>query len=142
MFPEPVTDPVAAIKAGSDLLAPAVIDAEVKSGKLDASVVNLIAFRQLEPYFRLGVFDVPPAPTDAKASTEEHRRIAEEVAEQGAVLLKNTGGVLPLADVHSIALIGDDAGKDASLQMTTSNVPIENPSLPVDAITARGPVAR
>jgi beta-glucosidase len=137
VFPEPVTDPVAAIKAGSDLLAPAVIDAEVKSGKLDASVVNLIAYRQLEPYFRLGVFDVPPAPTDAKASTEEHRRIAEEVAEQGAVLLKNTGGVLPLADVHSIALIGDDAGKDASLQMTTSNVPIENPSLPVDAIPAR-----
>ena len=137
VFPEPVSDPVAAIKAGSDLLAPNVIDANVKSGKLDASAVDLIAFHLLVPYFRLGVFDVPPAPADSKASTPENRKIAEEVAEQGAVLLKNSGSILPLKGVHSIALIGDDAGKNASMQMTTSNVPNDNPSLPVDAIPAR-----
>ena len=44
VFPEPVDDPVAAIKAGSDLLAPNVIDANVKNGKLDKSAVDLIAF--------------------------------------------------------------------------------------------------
>jgi len=137
VFPEPVSDSVAAVKAGSDLLAPNVIDANVKSGKLDASVVDVIALHLLVPYFRLGVFDVPPAPADSKASTPEHRKIAEEVAEQGAVLLKNSGSVLPLKGVHSIALIGDDAGKNASMQMTTSNVPNDNPSLPVDAIPAR-----
>jgi len=138
VFPEPVGDPVAAVKAGSDLLAPNVIDANVKSGKLDASAVDLIAFHLLVPYFRLAVFDVPPAPSDAPASTPEHRKLAEEVAEQGAVLLKNNASLLPLKGVHSIALIGDDAGKNASMQMTTSNVPNGNPSLPVDAIPARG----
>jgi beta-glucosidase len=136
VLPEPVSDPVAAIKAGSDLLAPAVIDARVKSGELDAAAVDMIAFRLLEPYFRLGIYDVPVA-ADSKASTPEHRKIAEEVAEQGAVLLKNRNSVLPLAGIRSLALIGDDAGKNASLQMTTSNVPIENPSLPVDSIPAR-----
>ena len=138
VFPEPVTDAATAIKAGSDLLAPNVIDAAVKSGKLDASAVDLIAFHVLVPYFRLGVFDVPPAPADAThVSTPEHRKIAEQVAEEGAVLLKNKGNVLPLAGVHSIAIFGDDAGKNASLLMTSANTPIENPSLPVDAITAR-----
>jgi beta-glucosidase len=137
VFPEPVSDSVAALKAGSDLLAPAVIDTAVKNGKLDGSVVDLIAFRLLVPYFRLGVFDVPVAPADAKASTPEHRKLAEEVAEQGAVLLRNKGAVLPLTGIRSVVIVGDDAGKNASMQMTTSNVPMENPSLPVDAVTAR-----
>ena len=130
VFPEPVSDSVAAIKAGSDLLAPAVVDTAVKSGKLDASVVDLIAFRLLVPYFRLGVFDVPVAPADAKASTPDHRKVAEEVAEQGAVLLKNKSSVLPLTAIRSLAIFGDDAGKNASLQMTSSNVPMEHGRLP------------
>jgi beta-glucosidase len=137
VFPEPVSDSVAAVKAGADLLAPAVIDAAVKSGKLDAGVVDLIAFRILVPYFRLGIYDIPPAATGTGVSTLEHRKIAEEVAEQGAVLLKNKGAVLPLAGIKTLAIVGDDAGKNASLQMTSSNVPMENPSYPVDAITGR-----
>jgi len=141
VLPEPVNDPVAAIKAGTDILAPNVIDANVKSGRLDASVVDLIAFRILVPFFRIGVFDHPVAPLNVKVSTPEHRKLAEEVAEQGAVLLKNRSEngspVLPLVRVQSLAIIGDDAGKNAALAMTSSRVPMENPSLPVDAITAR-----
>ena len=138
VFPEPVSDPAAAIKAGSDLLAPNVIDGLVKSGKLDASAVDLIAFHVLVPYFRIGVFDVPAAPADVKASTPERRKVAEDVAEQGAVLLKNKGALLPLTGIKSLAIIGDDAGKNASVQMTSANVPIDTPNFPVDAITARG----
>jgi len=137
VLPEPVKDPVAAIKAGTDILAPNVIDANVKSGKLDAGVVDLIAYHILVPFFRVGVFDNPVAPLGVKVSTPEHRKLAEEVAEQGAVLLKNKGSVLPLARVRSLAIIGEDAGKNATLAMTSARVPMENPSLPVDAITAR-----
>ena len=137
VLPEPVKDPVAAIKAGTDILAPNVIDANVKSGKLDAGVVDLIAYHILVPFFRVGVFDHPVAPLGVKVSTPEHRKLAEEVAEQGAVLLKNKGSVLPLVRVRSLAIIGEDAGKNATLAMTSARVPIENPSLPVDAITAR-----
>jgi beta-glucosidase len=141
VFPEPVNDSVAAIKAGSDLLAPNVVDAAVKSGKLDESAVDTIAFRLLAPYFRIGMYDIPVAPDSTSVSTPEHRKIAEEVAEQGAVLLKNKGAVLPLTKVRSIALFGDDAGKNAAMQMTTSNVPNEHPSLPVEAIPARAGAA-
>ena len=137
VFPEPVSDSVAAIKVGEDVLAPNVVDGLVKSGKIEASAVDLIAFRLLAPYFRLGVYDIPVPSGGGSVSTPEHRKIAEEVAEQGAVLLKNKGAVLPLTGIKSLAIIGDDAGKNASMQMTTANVPIENPSLPVDAIPAR-----
>jgi beta-glucosidase len=142
VLPEPVNDPAAAIKAGTDILAPNVIDANVKNGRLDASVVDLIAFHILVPFFRIGVFDNPVAPLGVKVSTPEHRKLAEEAAEQGAVLLKNMpfkngGSVLPLVRVRSLAIIGDDAGKNAVLAMTSARVPMENPSLPVDAITAR-----
>jgi len=115
VLPEPVNDPVAAIKAGTDILAPNVIDANVKSGRLDASVVDLIAFRILVPFFRIGVFDHPVAPLNVKVSTPEHRKLAEEVAEQGAVLLKNRSEngspVLPLVRVQSLAIIGTTRGK-------------------------------
>jgi beta-glucosidase len=137
VFPEPVSDSVAAINAGEDVLAPNVVDGLVKSGKLDASAVDMIAFRLLAPYFRIGVYDVPAPTVGGSVSTPEHRKLAEEVAEQGAVLLKNKGSVLPLAGIKSLAIIGDDAGKNASMQMTTANVPIENPSLPSEAIPAR-----
>jgi len=137
VLPEPVNDSVAAIKAGTDILTPNVIGANVKNGKLDASVVDLIAFRILVPYFRIGVFDNPVKPAGAKVGTPEHRKLGEEIAEQGAVLLKNKASVLPLTQVHSIAIIGDDAGKNATISMTTARIPIENPAYPVDAITAR-----
>ncbi|HVW85769.1 MAG TPA: glycoside hydrolase family 3 C-terminal domain-containing protein [Bryobacteraceae bacterium] len=137
VMPEPVRDAVAAAKAGSDRLAPAVIGAAVKSGKLDASTVDLIAFHQLVPYFRLGIYDAPMGSPAANVSTPEHQKLAEEVAEQGAVLLKNKGAVLPLRQIRTLAIVGEDAGENASLQQTNSAVYIEKPSIPVNAITQR-----
>ena len=56
--------------------------------------------------FRLGIFDRPVAlsPID----TARHARLAREIGEQSAVLLKNAGGLLPLdaKAIRSVALIG------------------------------------
>ena len=43
---------------------------------------------------------------------QEHGQLAREIASKGIVLLKNAGGLLPLAtdELHSLAVIGGDAG--------------------------------
>ena len=88
--------------------------------------------------FRLGVFDIPKGTPEANVSTDEHKKIGLALAEEGAVLLKNMGGVLPLSGVKRIAVIGDDAGAAASVQATNSVVPVAGKlSVPAEAIAAR-----
>ncbi|MFC0437486.1 glycoside hydrolase family 3 C-terminal domain-containing protein [Kutzneria buriramensis] len=88
----------------------------VQSGKVPQSRVDDMVTRIMREEFRFGLFDHPsPDTPTAVASTPAHVNTARKVAEDGAVLLKNQDNVLPLdADkVHSIAVIGDGAGKDA-----------------------------
>ncbi len=88
--------------------------------------------------FRLGVFDSPKGTPEADVSTAEHKKIGLTIAEEGIVLLKNKGGILPLTGIKSIAVIGDDAGPNASVQATNSVVPVAGKlSLPSEAIAAR-----
>lgn len=64
--------------------------------------------RQLSVRFRLGEFDPeydPHAPTK-DFDTPAHRALAQEAAEQSVVLLKNSGGLLPLAPDTRIAVVG------------------------------------
>ena len=60
----------------------------------------------------------------AVAQNTVAQKIGLALAEEGAVLLKNKAGVLPLSGVKSIAVIGDDAGAEASVQATNSAVPV------------------
>ncbi len=86
-------------------LASLVEDGRVPVGVVDEAVANILRIK-----FRLGLFERPyvdpqqvPSPGDA-----EKRRVAHRAARQGIVLLKNDGGVLPLAPggTRSIAVIG------------------------------------
>ena len=65
--------------------------------------------------FALGLFEKPlvadPAAAQAALNTPAHRALALRAAEEGVVLLKNTGGLLPLlapaeSAVKSVAVIG------------------------------------
>ena len=51
----------------------------------------------------------------AVVTNDRHAAVARRVAEQGTVLLRNAGGVLPLngRTLHSIAVIGPDGGEAA-----------------------------
>lgn len=136
--PEAAPDAALAAKAGSDEIQAAALDAAIQSGKLTESDLDLIVYRHLVPMFRLGVFDIPKGAPEANVSTDEHKKIGLALAEEGAVLLKNKGGVLPLSGVKSIAVIGDDAGAEASVQATNSVVPVAGKlSVPSEAIAAR-----
>jgi beta-glucosidase len=136
--PEAAPDAALAAKAGSDEIQAAALDQAIQGGKLTESDLDLIVYRHLVPMFRLGVFDIPKGTAEADVSTAEHKKIGLALAEEGAVLLKDKGGVLPLSGVKSIAVIGDDAGAAASVQATNSGVPVAGKlSVPSDAITAR-----
>ena len=67
-----------------------------------------------------GYFSVPAAQRspcgggvciDRNVSTPEHKALARRIAAQSTVLLKNAGGLLPLARSVRLALIGPDAMK-------------------------------
>lgn len=117
------------------------VDTFIKQEKLKANDLDRMLYYNLTPYFRLGIYDSPSkGKPDADVSTPEHQALARKVAEGGAVLLKNKGGVLPVdpARVKSIAIIGDDAGPHVTIGLNGSgHVYATKVSVPIDAITAR-----
>ncbi len=113
-----VHDPAAALEAGTSLLKPASVGAlatSVARGLLPSSAVDGAVERVLTTMFAYGV--VGRAPTDDPGdpvNPPDHAAVARTVAERGAVLLQNRGGILPLSSGRdrSIAVIGADARTD------------------------------
>jgi len=116
-----------AITAGSDMdmEADAYIDhlgALIQSGAVKESLVDDAVRRILRIKFQLGLFDDPYRySSEPREKTEllnpEHLATAREVARKSIVLLKNDGGLLPIANsVKTIAVIGAlAADKDTPL---------------------------
>jgi beta-glucosidase len=79
------------------------------NGDMPVSRLDDMAHRILRGMYAAGVFDHPATVQPINASADA--AIAQEIEEQGAVLLKNAGGQLPLnpAVVQSIAVIGSHA---------------------------------
>lgn len=107
-----VNDRVAALAAGLDLEMPAgdgVTDAQivaaVADGSLDSSVLDTAASRMIGIARKAQARPAVAGPLEVDA----HHALAREAAGRSIVLLKNEGGLLPLADGASIALIGEFA---------------------------------
>ena len=84
--------------------------AAIVAGKLPESVVDTMLLRRYSEMFRIGTFDRSYSVTPIPA--QQDGAIAREIAEQAAVLLKNSDHVLPLdaGNIRSIAIIGPYAG--------------------------------
>jgi beta-glucosidase len=83
--------------------------AAVADGAVGTSTINAAVGRILTQMFRFDLFNDPPTGSVwSSASTPADRAVALRVAESGTVLLKNTGGALPLhvSSIRSIAVIG------------------------------------
>ncbi len=94
---------------GSDFFGSALKTA-VTNGQVSQATIDTSVGRILTQMFAFGLFDkAPTGSTGATVTTAAHVATARQVAEEGTVLLKNTG-VLPLstATTHSIAVIGTD----------------------------------
>ena len=133
----------------------------VASGLVPQSRLDDMVHRVLRAMFEAGLFDHPESLTAVDTVTDQN--IAQQVEEQGAVLLKNAGGQLPLnaSSVRSIAVIGSHAdvgvlsgGGSAQVHPTggpalTEGYPCQpcwaqviwDPSSPLKAIQAMAPNA-
>ena len=81
----------------------------LSEGKVSKAAVDRAALRVLRTLFAHGLYDAPPVQGGA-IDYAAHAKVAQAQAEAGVVLLKNEGGVLPLAaTVRRIAVIGGHA---------------------------------
>ena len=117
---------VRSAKAGLDMEMPVgqyygdKLKSAVQSHQVRLSVLNEMVHRILFTMFRIGLFDHVPAEgtaaAAADASTPASTATARRVAEEGSVLLKNAGRVLPLTGHgKTIAVIGDAAAATAPM---------------------------
>ncbi len=134
-----VHDPVAALAAGLDLEMPGTdgqsaqrIVAAVRAGELDEAAVDAAAGRVLvltglaaDPAGPAGGFDV-----------DAHHALARQLAAGCAVLLKNDGGVLPLAGRGPIAVVGEFARTPRYQGGGSSHINPTRVDVPLDAIRA------
>jgi beta-glucosidase len=104
-----MSERVAGLKAGIELEMPGVpngndakIVTAIQSGKLDEVVLDSAVERILTMIFKSAETLAEEHIYDLKA----HHALARKVAGEGAVLLKNKNGILPLSENARVALIG------------------------------------
>lgn len=81
----------------------------VKEGKVSEEKLNDAVKRVLSIKFRLGLFDKPYTPNGAEKDRfllPKSLEIAEKLAEESIVLLKNDNKTLPLTNISKIAIVG------------------------------------
>ena len=88
------------------------LEAAVGSGQVSLSTVNDAVSRILTEMFRFNEFNDPPTgTTSTTVTTAAHQAVSASIAEAGTVLLKNSGGTLPLktSGGGTVAVIGPAA---------------------------------
>lgn len=108
---------IASAKAGLDQEMPSgryygqALERAVEHGQVSMATLNQHVRRILVTMFRFGLFDKAQTGSwNANVRTPEHALFSREAAEEGTVLLKNNGNILPLNFRQSIAVIGADGG--------------------------------
>jgi beta-glucosidase len=110
-----------AINAGLDMIMVpdayktfiSTLDTEIKAGNISMARINDAVTRILTAKFASGVFTQPYTDRSytANVGSAAHRAVARQAERESLVLLKNSGGVLPLSKTGSYTLVvgGDHA---------------------------------
>ncbi len=132
----------AAFQSGLDLLKPAsapTLTRLVSTGVIPIANLDSAVASVLQAMFAYGLIAQPlPTTIHAKATSAGHSAVALSAAESSMVLLKDRGGILPLSsDVRSVAVIGSDAGAQATTSgRGSSQVRATTVSTPISALEA------
>jgi beta-glucosidase len=96
---------------GNDGYYGSALQSAVSSGSVTQATINSAVSDILTEMFAFGMFDkTPSGSSSATATNSTHQNDAMQLAEEGTVLLKNSGSILPLSSSDgSIAVIGADA---------------------------------
>jgi beta-glucosidase len=126
---------------GSDGFFGSALQSAVSNGSVSTATLNTMASGVLTEMFAFGLFDKAPAGSPAQAaSSSAHTTDAAQLAEEGTVLLKKSGAVLPLStsSTKSIAVIGTDASSSPQTEGGGSaGVNSSGTVTPLQGITAR-----
>ncbi|MFF4503976.1 glycoside hydrolase family 3 N-terminal domain-containing protein [Streptomyces sp. NPDC001401] len=84
---------------------------QVKAGRVSEQRIDDAVSRILTQKFRLGLFEKPYADTSgaSQIGSAAHRAVARQAAAESQVLLKNSGGVLPLKKNQKVYVAGSNA---------------------------------
>ncbi|MFF8991765.1 carbohydrate binding domain-containing protein [Streptomyces sp. NPDC014983] len=84
---------------------------DVKAGRVSEARIDDAVSRILKEKFELGLFEHPYADTRGAAAigSPAHRAVAREAAAESQVLLKNSGGLLPLKKSEKVYVAGSNA---------------------------------
>jgi beta-glucosidase len=131
---------VASANAGLDLEMPtgqyfnaALLEAVQKNQVTEATINDKVT-RILRAMIWAGLFDAPAKADPSVVGNAEQRQAARAAAQEGIVLLKNEGNILPLdlRTVRSIALLGPNApvarvggGGSAYVEPTSASTPLQ-----------------
>ena len=139
---------VASANAGMDMEMPSAqyygpaLRTAVEQGKVPGATLDRMVHRIVITMFRLGLFDHVPSERgqafSANASTRASISMAQRIAEEGTVLLRNTGGILPLgAPGKRIALIGSPASPSGAplAEQGYGSAHVPEPGYPPDVVS-------
>jgi beta-glucosidase len=141
-------DTVQSVLAGCDLEMPGPtrergdkLVAAVRDGRLAADAVRACARRVLQLADRLGSFADPVIPAERADDLPAHRALIRRLGAEGAVLLKNEAGALPLSPQlgQTVALIGRAATLPQIMGGGSANVNAHYRVVPADALRAACP---
>ncbi|MEO0004032.1 MAG: hypothetical protein RLZZ22_1724, partial [Pseudomonadota bacterium] len=141
-------DTVAGVLAGTDLEMPgparergAKLSAAVREGRLPAAAVRACARRVLQLAQRLGRFADPGLAAERSDDLPAHRALIRSLGSEGAVLLRNEAGLLPLSPQpgQTLALIGRAATWPQIMGGGSANVNAHYRSAPAQALEAACP---
>ena len=133
--------------AGLDLQMPDdsfygnALQTAVQNGQVSIQTINEMVHRILRTMFALGLFDHPTTGLPGNTvTTAAHDQFTATAAEQSAVLLQNTNGILPLnaGSLGSLAVIGSDASSSPMIAGNGSaHVNASSVVTPLQGITNR-----
>jgi beta-glucosidase len=127
---------------GSDGYYGSALASAVSSGSVSTATLNAAVSSVLTEMFAFGLFDEPPTGSPAQTATgSADQSDALQIAEEGTVLLKNSGSVLPLSSADSsVAVIGSDASTSAlTAGGGSASVNSSGTITPLQGITAAAP---
>lgn len=102
---------------GSFLLSRVYTKKKVKKafdkGEIDIEDINRILKPLIRTFFRVGLFEPNNSNSQQITGIRQHQKLAQKIAEEGMVLLKNKDKFLPinLDKIRKIAVIGPNASK-------------------------------
>ena len=108
----------------------------IKSGKVGTKELDDKVTRLLNLAYKTTMNKNKPF---GNVASEEHRAVAKEIGEEGIVLLKNQGNILPIDinKVKTIAVIGENAIKMMTVGGGSSSLKVKYETLPLDGIKSR-----